>query len=59
MNTKKYQILVVTLRKRDKAVMGVMEKIHSRQVSITVKNFLQLTNLLKVQLQSMNKLVSG
>ena len=39
----KYQILdtALTLTKRDKVVMGVMEKIHSRQVSITVKNSLQ------------------
>ena len=31
----------MTLTKKDKVVMGVMEKIHSRQVSITVKNLLQ------------------
>ena len=41
--SEKYQILdkVVTLAKRDKVVMGVMEKILLRQVSITVKNLLQ------------------
>ena len=41
--SEKYQILdkVVTLAKRDKVVMGVMEKIHLRQDSITVKKLLQ------------------
>ena len=41
--SEKYQILdkVVTLVKRDKVVMGVMEKIHLRQDSITVKKLLQ------------------
>ena len=40
----KYQILdkVVILTKRDKVVMRVMENIHSRQVSITAKKFLQV-----------------
>ena len=32
---------VVTITKRGKVVMGVMEKIHSRQISITVENLLQ------------------
>ena len=42
--SEKYQILdkVVTLAKRGKVVMGVMEKILLRQVSITVKNLLQV-----------------
>ena len=31
----------MTLTKMDKVVMGVMEKIHSKQVSITVKHLLQ------------------
>ena len=41
--SEKYQILdkVVTLAKRDKVAMGVMEKIHLRQDSITVKKLLQ------------------
>ena len=41
--SEKYQLLdkVVTLAKRDKVVMGVMEKIHLRQDSITVKKLLQ------------------
>ena len=41
--SEKYQILdkVVTLAKRDKVVMEVMEKIHLRQDSITVKKLLQ------------------
>ena len=42
--SEKYQILdkAVTLAKRGKVVMGVMEKILLRQVSITVKNLLQV-----------------
>ena len=48
----------MTLTKRDKVVMGVMEKILSRQVSITVKNLLQI-NQFAESLTSMNKLVSG
>ena len=31
----------MTLTKRDKVAMGVVEKIHSIQASITVKNLLQ------------------
>ena len=36
---------VVTLTKRDKVAMGVMEKIHSRRVSISVKNLLQASQV--------------
>ena len=40
--------------KRDKVVMGVMEKIHSRQVSITIKNLLQV-NLFAESSTSINE----
>ena len=45
----KYQILdkVITLTKREKVVMGVMKKIHSRQVSTPVKFLLQANQFAK------------
>ena len=50
----------VTLTKWDKVVIGVMGKIHSRQVSITVKNLLHASQFAESSKpQSMNELLSG
>ena len=35
----------MTLTKRNKVVMNVMEKVHSKQVSVTVRNLLQANQL--------------
>ena len=53
---------VVTLTIREKVVIGIMQKIHSRQsmdFRLQSKIYCKVINLLNVQLQSMNKLVSG
>ena len=46
----------MTLTKRDKVAMGVVEKIHSIQTSITVKNLLQ-ANQFAESLTSINEYI--